>query len=187
MMAVNLCAAHKKTDSWVTHEVLLTCFLQSCSTRRWISYRTRNISHMLYTKVNSRVTCEFRLSHSTKIEEHTSVHTLECQLRRELYRNFNFILTMSVNNNTSLILSRHFAECGVTDPSWMEIRHFVYFLNAQLEDCENSLFCNSQHTRDVLPGFKKFVIKFMLKMSKVQCIYIFSSANLILKIMVQIS
>ena len=49
----------------------------------------------------------------------------------------------------------------------MEVRHFLYFLNAQLEDCENSLYCKAQFIQDVLPGFKKFVIKFMLKMSKV--------------------
>ena len=77
MMAVNLHAAHKKTDLCAAHEVLLTCFLQSCS--------TRNRAHVLYTKVNSRVTREFGLSHSTKIE-HTRVAACECQLRFELYR-----------------------------------------------------------------------------------------------------
>ena len=91
-MAVNLCAAHKKTESRAAHKVLLACFLQSCSTRRWISCSTprwiscsaQNIARMLYTKVNSCVTREFRLSHSTKIE-HTRVPTHECQLRHELY------------------------------------------------------------------------------------------------------
>ena len=38
MMVVNLCAAHKKTDLCAAHEVLLVCFLQSRSTRRWILY-----------------------------------------------------------------------------------------------------------------------------------------------------
>ena len=32
-MAVNLCAAHKKTNLRVAHEVLLVCFLQLCMTR----------------------------------------------------------------------------------------------------------------------------------------------------------
>ena len=31
-MAVNLCAAHEKTESCAVHEVLLTRFLLSCST-----------------------------------------------------------------------------------------------------------------------------------------------------------
>ena len=83
-MAVN-CAAHKKTDSRAAHEVLLACFLQSCSTQRWISCRAQNIAHMLYTKGNSRVTCEFGLSHLTKIEEHMHVAARECQLRCERY------------------------------------------------------------------------------------------------------
>ena len=62
---------------------------------------------------------------------------------------------------------RHFGDCGVADPSWMELKHFLNFLNAQFEDCENSTFCNVEHTGYVLPGFKAFVVKFMLKMSKV--------------------
>ena len=43
---------------------------------------------MLYTKVNSRVTREFRLSNSAKIEEHTRVSARECQLRCELYHTY---------------------------------------------------------------------------------------------------
>ena len=76
-MAVNLCAAHKKTDSHAAQEVLLACFLQSCS--------TRNRARVLYTKDNSCVTCEFGLSNSTKIQEHTLVAAHECQLSNELY------------------------------------------------------------------------------------------------------
>ena len=55
MMAVNLCAAHKKTVSHAAHEVLLVSFLQSCSTQRWISCTAQNIARMLYRKVNSCV------------------------------------------------------------------------------------------------------------------------------------
>lgn len=63
-------------------------------------------------------------------------------------------------------LCRNFADCGVSDPSWMELRHFLHFLNAQLEDCEKSEFCQA-NVQDILPGFKKFVVQFMLKMAKV--------------------
>ena len=85
-MAVNLCAALKKTVSRAAHEVLLACFLQSCSTQRWISCSKQNIAYVLYTKVNCHVTHQFGLSYSTKIE-HTHVITCECQLRHELYCN----------------------------------------------------------------------------------------------------
>ena len=84
-MAVNLCTAHKNTDSCAAQEVLIACFLQSCSTRRWISCSARNRARMLYTKDNSRVTWEFGSSNSTKIQEHTSVAAHEYQLRNELY------------------------------------------------------------------------------------------------------
>ena len=49
----------------------------------------------------------------------------------------------------------------------MELKHFLNFLDAQFEDCENSIFCNAACIRNELPGFKAFVVKFMLKMSKV--------------------
>ena len=45
-------------------------------------------AHVLYTKVNSCVTHEFRLNHSTKIQEHMRVTACECQLRHELYRTY---------------------------------------------------------------------------------------------------
>ena len=72
---------------------------------------------------------------------------------------------------------RHFAESGVDDPSWIELRNFMHFLNVQLEDCERSVFCIGGHIADTLPGFKKFVIEFMLKMAKVvKYMYIISVA-----------
>ena len=85
MMAVNLCAAHKKTVSRAVHKLLLAYFLQSCSIRRGISCSAQSIAHVLCTKVNSCVTCEFGLSHLIKIEEYMSVLACECQVRLELY------------------------------------------------------------------------------------------------------
>lgn len=56
--------------------------------------------------------------------------------------------------------------CGVTDPSWAELRNFVWFLNLQLKDCESSVFCDSAVTGDVLTGFRTFVVDFMILMAK---------------------
>ena len=64
------------------------------------------------------------------------------------------------------VFSRNFRKCGVVDPSWMELKHFLNFLDAQFEDCERSIFCNVA-CKNELPGFKAFVVKFMLKMSEV--------------------
>ena len=85
-MAVNFCGAHKKTDLRAAHEVLLMCFLQLCSTRRWNSCSAQNKTCVFYTKDNSRVTREFGSSNTTKIQEHMRVATRKCQLRNELYR-----------------------------------------------------------------------------------------------------
>ncbi|XP_077980160.1 E3 ubiquitin-protein ligase rnf213-alpha-like [Glandiceps talaboti] len=62
------------------------------------------------------------------------------------------------------VLLRH---CGVQDPSWAELRHFVCFLNQQLQACENSVFCKQRHLEDAsLNGFLNFVVRFMMQMSK---------------------
>ena len=53
--------------------------------------------------------------------------------------------------------------CGVPDPSWSEVRHFVKFLHEQLSSCENSPFCNVIE----LQGLKAFAVEFMILMSRV--------------------
>ena len=53
------------------------------------------------------------------------------------------------------------------DPSWSEIRHFVKFLDYQLESCEKSVFTDSNFVGDVMKGLKDFVVKFMIAMSRV--------------------
>ena len=53
------------------------------------------------------------------------------------------------------------------NPSWLEIKHFVTFLNLQLDSCEKSVFCDDSLVGDLLKGLKSFVVKFMIRMSKV--------------------
>ena len=60
-----------------------------------------------------------------------------------------------------------FRYCGIRDPSWAELYHFVNFLNIQLHDCEESVFCNPQLVGDVLQGFRTFAVRFMIQMSRV--------------------
>jgi len=55
----------------------------------------------------------------------------------------------------------------VKDPSWAEICYFVTFLDLQLQSCENSVFTNYELVGDIFEGFKGFVVKFMMKMSRV--------------------
>ena len=57
-------------------------------------------------------------------------------------------------------------QCGIDQPSWCELRNFVNFLNNQLTDCDNSDFCKSGLMGEDWKGFKSFVVKFMLQMSK---------------------
>ena len=63
----------------------------------------------------------------------------------------------------------HYRNCGVEDPNWSEIHHFAKFLSLQLEACEESVFCQEVFVGDTMPGFKGFVVKFMISMSRVNC------------------
>ncbi|XP_048222860.1 E3 ubiquitin-protein ligase RNF213 [Perognathus longimembris pacificus] len=56
--------------------------------------------------------------------------------------------------------------CGVVNPSWSELQNFTRFLNCQLGDCENSLFCKLDFVGDTLRGFKNFVVTFMICMAR---------------------
>ncbi len=64
-------------------------------------------------------------------------------------------------------LSYSFSHCGVDNPSWSEIRHFVKFLDLQLQSCEQSVFTDPTLVGDVMAGLKGFVVKFMIRMSRV--------------------
>ena len=61
-------------------------------------------------------------------------------------------------------------QCGIKDPSWSEIKRFVCFLDTQLRSCEKSVFCDEDIVGDVMSGLKTFVVKFMIRMSKVRTI-----------------
>ncbi|KAM6951514.1 E3 ubiquitin-protein ligase rnf213-beta [Aplochiton taeniatus] len=58
------------------------------------------------------------------------------------------------------------ANCGMQDPSWAELKNFTWFLNVQLKDCENSAFCDPDFLGNLLPGFKAFIVKFMVLMAR---------------------
>lgn len=60
-----------------------------------------------------------------------------------------------------------FRQCGIRDPSWTELRNFIGFLDVQLKASEKSIFCNEAIVGDVMSGFKTFVVRFMIRMSKV--------------------
>ncbi|XP_052215091.1 E3 ubiquitin-protein ligase rnf213-alpha-like isoform X2 [Dreissena polymorpha] len=55
--------------------------------------------------------------------------------------------------------------CGIVNPSWSEIQHFVSFLNTQLVDYEQNQFVSCAAEED-LPGFSIFVLRFLIQMSK---------------------
>ena len=65
-------------------------------------------------------------------------------------------------NNLNIILKY----CGILQPSWSEVRNFVSFLDKQLSDCDSSDYCQSGVMGQDWKGFKSFVVKFMILMSR---------------------
>ncbi|XP_078674105.1 E3 ubiquitin-protein ligase rnf213-alpha-like isoform X2 [Branchiostoma floridae x Branchiostoma belcheri] len=90
-------------------------------------------------------------------------------LRRWMAANVNldtFVFTPTSTEGTHQdFLHTVLSYCGMEDPSWAELLHFLSFLNYQLQDYEHSAFC-LDFLRDTLPGFRKFVVQFMIIMSK---------------------
>ncbi|XP_068007364.1 E3 ubiquitin-protein ligase RNF213 isoform X3 [Melanerpes formicivorus] len=72
----------------------------------------------------------------------------------------------SVEGSPAECLQLFLLHCGITDPSWSELRNFAWFLNVQLRDCEASVFCNPDFVEDTLQGFKNFVVTFMILMAR---------------------
>jgi len=79
-------------------------------------------------------------------------------------------------NNTYVCYMIHLElfcrNCGLEDPTWSELRHYVHFLSSQLTKVLASPFCGPSLARE-LPGFKSFVVKFMLTMAKVKTLRAF--------------
>ncbi len=56
--------------------------------------------------------------------------------------------------------------CPIEDPTWRELSYFTSFLNVQLMTSERSIFCNANIVGEDLPGFKTFVVRFLVIMSQ---------------------
>nr|XP_039260123.1 E3 ubiquitin-protein ligase rnf213-alpha-like [Styela clava] len=56
------------------------------------------------------------------------------------------------------------------NPTWAQLEHFAIFLNVQLENCENSIFCQEIEIDGkkmwTMKGLKQFAVKFMIRMSQ---------------------
>ncbi|KAK3529115.1 hypothetical protein QTP70_016547 [Hemibagrus guttatus] len=85
--------------------------------------------------------------------------------RNEDLDHFNY-KAGSVEGNKVDCLHHLLLNCGLKDPSWAELKHFTWFLNLQLKDCENSGFCDPNFFGSILSGFKTFIVKFMIHMAR---------------------
>ena len=61
---------------------------------------------------------------------------------------------------------------GITHPTWRELCNFIEFLNYQLYVAEQSV-----HLNGTIPGLKAFIVKFLIRMSKV-CLYVWLTISI---------
>ncbi|XP_052426303.1 E3 ubiquitin-protein ligase rnf213-beta [Carassius gibelio] len=92
------------------------------------------------------------------------------QYLRRFNRNVNLdnftYQAQSVEGDPVDCLQHLLSNYGMKDPSWAELKHFTWFLNLQLKDCENSLFCDPSFLAGNFSGFKDFIVKFMIHMAR---------------------
>ncbi|XP_061169263.1 E3 ubiquitin-protein ligase RNF213-like isoform X1 [Saccostrea echinata] len=85
--------------------------------------------------------------------------------RLDMNRGLGDVNLRRTEGNPQTCLQTLLKHCGIRDPSWAELRHFVWFLNTQLVDFENSAFVSLAAAED-LPGFSQFVLRFLIQMSR---------------------
>ena len=71
-----------------------------------------------------------------------------------------------MEDGSVLISSIHFRYCPVTHPTWAELLYYASFLNQQLISTEESIFCNAAVMGPDLPGFKPFMVRFLIRMAR---------------------
>ena len=117
------------------------------------------------TPNDSTLTIDFDVSRSEHFQRvGTYLKELENGLNLDtfIFQPSRIIGRVSNINLLNIILKN----CGIVHPSWAEVRNFVSFLDKQLWDCDNSDYCQSGLMGQDWKGFKSFVVKFMIHMSR---------------------
>ncbi|XP_022783821.1 E3 ubiquitin-protein ligase rnf213-alpha-like [Stylophora pistillata] len=106
-------------------------------------------------------TAEFKSSYVQRAFQYLKL----CEAGGQTLDTFWFVPGQVMGDHTECI-EMLIRNCGIENPSWAEIRHFVNFLDSQLQACEESSFCNMELVGDTLEGFRSFVVRFMVLMSR---------------------
>ncbi|XP_053396356.1 E3 ubiquitin-protein ligase rnf213-alpha-like [Mercenaria mercenaria] len=86
-------------------------------------------------------------------------------MRLEQKKPLDDVRPYTAEGNPAICLELLLRNCGIRDPSWSEIHHFVWFLNTQLEAFEENSFV-SPAAAEHLPGFEIFLLRFLVLMSR---------------------
>ena len=123
-------------------------------------------SAVIHTSVTSS-------KHSTNIEElqteqfqRVTSYLKQCDDCQDL-DNISYNTSLGTGNytyNEKLVTIMN--HCGAIQPSWTEMCNFVSFLDKQLSDCDNSDYCKSGIMGEEWKGFRHFVVRFLILMSR---------------------
>ncbi|VDI37174.1 Hypothetical predicted protein, partial [Mytilus galloprovincialis] len=117
------------------------------------------------TRVPKDHTTHDRLFDNIEFQSDTFQRPYQYLKRLDNNQKFDGVDPDKVEGDERNCLTVLISHCGIMDPSWSELYHFVSFLNKQLQDFEVSAFCGLAAMED-LPGFSKFVLRFLIQMSR---------------------
>ncbi|KAI4894839.1 hypothetical protein NFI96_022184, partial [Prochilodus magdalenae] len=124
------------------------------------------LKHLTGAINSSNEVCEFQLMDDSEFrsEEFQRTYQYLKHFQEKSLKMFTFDGQKCLDNPEEwLKCILHY--CKINNPSWAELCHFTHFLNVQLKKCEESVFC-SDILRNDLTGFREFVVKFMITMSR---------------------
>ena len=80
--------------------------------------------------------------------------------------NFHHVTTTDPTYSHEEFIKTIISNCGVKNPSWSELNHFITFFSNQMSACDKSDFYRTLSVEGGWEGFKPFIVKYMIIMSR---------------------
>ena len=91
---------------------------------------------------------------------------LERKEKNKSLDNFQYVVKSEPTYGHKEFLKTLLCNCGVDNPSWSELNHFITFFSNQMSACDNSDFYQTMSDEKGWGGFKSFIVKYMISMSR---------------------
>ena len=91
---------------------------------------------------------------------------LDRKAKQKPLDSYQFVSTLEPTYTQQEFLNTLISNCGVDNPSWSELNHFITFFSNQMFACDQSDFYRALSDDRGWEGFKSFIIKYMVNMSR---------------------